>query len=67
MRFPFFATNKMLDRFSVNGTIFRGRMREDIIDLKEQASDMRQKILVLEGEINKLKGDEKRGRQKKGN
>ena len=67
MRFPFFATNEELkvahDRINLhanNLTAVSNKTHERIADLE-------QKVLVLEGEINKLKGDEKRGRQKKGN
>ena len=67
MRFPFFATNRSLDEVSeVNDSVHRD-LTSGVVVLNERQQDLKQKVLVLEGEINKLKGDEKRGRQKKGN
>ena len=67
MRFPFFATNRQFDKESAYCfEVFEHHCR--CISLVEQdLCNLKQQVLVLEGEINKLKGDEKRGRQKKGN
>ena len=65
MRFPFFATYRQLDwqgKYEINARL---RLEQALDNLKCEQADQRQKVLVLEGRINKLEEAKKHGRKKR--
>lgn len=65
MRFPFFATNRRLDYWVNQHIDSTDIIGNDAIDNRKQIYDLYQKVLVLEGRVNKLEPNKAQGKGSK--